>query len=232
MLFGAYALGLYANFTRTFLFLMPVLIISAMMGIDGLARVRWRAAPVLAGLTLACVLVLPVVSTARGLDAPGARDEIKPVLAHVRDNWRPGDVLYLYYTSQYAFLYYLRCDCFDMTPPGPDSRPIWRVVPRMGGRDQWARAFDPLGDDIRVGAYAGDDTADYLRQLDSIGRHPRVWILYSGNPIEAPFLEGDFVSHLDARGKRLDELAAPGSHVYLYDLSRARGSENARSPQG
>jgi hypothetical protein len=57
----------------------------------------------------------------------------------------------------------------------------------------------------------------YRNDLDRLRGHKRVWLIFSHAYL---WKENRMIqSYLDSIGKRIDFFEAPGSFVYLYDLS-------------
>jgi hypothetical protein len=46
--------------------------------------------------------------TGKRLINPPSRQEIKPFLNYIKDNWQEGDILYIYYKGEYQFEYYAK----------------------------------------------------------------------------------------------------------------------------
>jgi hypothetical protein len=113
---SASSLGHYPVTTRLWLFFAPAMVLLVAAGIEEVWR-RTRhgfaaLAPILACLTLA----YPALAAARGFVRPREQEETRPLLVHVRQRYREGDVLYVYNAAQWAAQYYaLRGVAF----PGP-----------------------------------------------------------------------------------------------------------------
>jgi hypothetical protein len=136
------------------------------------------------------LLLLPAISAARHVLHPRTREEIKPVLAWVRDRRQPGDVVYLYYGAQYPMQYYATRSGF--APGDYTSGRISRRDP-----ERYLRDLDALAGNPRVWVVFSHPTTK--RGLDE---------------------ERYFLDHLDRLGTRLDELRVDGASGYLYDLRR------------
>lgn len=195
LVIAASAAQLYPfTYGRVQLFLLPLLLILVSEGAAWCVRVsapmrRWRWA---GAVPMALILALAAYSS---VSAQGERpsDEVKPFLAHVRRNWRPGDRLYVHYGTAQAFLYY---------------------APRVGISD---------GDYV-LGTCSRGSGRTYLRELDGLRGHARVWIVI---PHEEDYEKDTVLSYLDAVGVRLDGIDAAGGGRsryavgYLYDLSQS-----------
>jgi hypothetical protein len=186
---AASALRKYPFSSRLLLFVVPLLILLAVKGIEALAERTGRAGPVLAAAAAVGLLLLPAVSAARHLIHPRTREEIKPVLAWVRDNRQPGDVVYLYYGAQYPMQYY--ATRYGFAPGDYTSGKISRRNP-----ERYLRDLDALAGNPRVWIVFSHPTTK--RGLDE---------------------ERYFLDHLDRLGTRVDELRVDGASGYLYDLT-------------
>jgi O-antigen/teichoic acid export membrane protein len=227
VVFGPVIVGLVASafykyplVARTVLFAAPAAVIGTTAGVVVLLSVVRRpsaaATAVVATAMVALSLVIPVV---RHLDSPRKREELRPVLRYLAHAERSGDVLYLYYPSQYAFRYYLSCRCLDQVVAGPRSRGLWPLTRFVGGSDQWAPALVSEPPSFRVGVFRGGEPSLYASDFRSLKGRRRLWILISDVSYSD---RARLLGELDALGHR--RLAfKPGREegaagVYLYDL--------------
>jgi len=210
----------YPIFDRTLLFLVPAAAILVAEGAASLPALishgglRRSVAAVLA----AGVLLLPAIKAVQHLVHPRGREEITAALRQLRSQWRPGDTLYVSYQTQFAMRYYLECGCFA---------PAEVTADHLGWRFEEPRLDNPLGVALRaqppffvVGGKIDGDYAKYVRDVERLGRRPRVWLLYSHvtTAADTSYLEHDFRRRLDRRGRLLDSFAAPGTILVLCDL--------------
>ena len=220
----AYLANLYPLFPRTTLFVLPAGIIVLAQGVTAIVTPLPRIAAVSIGATLATALcVVPASYAAYHLVVPRQHEEIRPVLQDIRRSWRPGDAIYLHYGAQYAFLYYLQCGCFDLTP-GRDNVPLWRPGRTRFAPDEFAPALVSRPPGFFVGPYAGHDHESYLRDLQRLQGLRRVWILYThlSSADELKFVTGPWLMRLDEMGRRLAEFHATQAHAFLYDFGAKR----------
>lgn len=190
---AASALKKYPFSSRLLLFAVPLLILLAFEGVELISeRAGRRVGPALAGVAAAALLAFPLASAARHLFDPRTREEIKPVLAWVRDQRQPGDVVYLYYGAQYPMRYYAARYGF-----GEGDYAAGKISRR--NPDRYLRDLDALDGNPRVWVVFSHTTQK--RGLD-----------------EKQF----FLDHLDSLGARLAETHADGASAYLYDLSERR----------
>jgi uncharacterized membrane protein len=214
----AAALHLYPVAERTVLFLEPVVALLLAEGITPAEPGRLRAFGLFAVLTVA-LFIGPTWLAAKGAVHPRKHEEIRPVLAYIRDQWRAGDVLYLNYATQYAFLYYMRCKCFSAD--APDGRPLWPVARAPGGVQEFAPAVRPLSASLVV-APKVENAETSLAALDRLRGRRRVWFLYShvSNDADRQAITNDILGRLDSMGHRVLEYSHVGAHAYLYSLER------------
>lgn len=216
LLLAASAAQLYPISLRTELFLLPTVILLIAEGIAQL--VQWTPRSWRIGVALVLVLAVaagPIWLAGERLIHPRTREEIRPVLAFIRDHWRTGDTIYVHYGAQYAFLYYEECDCVRLT--GQGDRRLWPVA-ATGGREQYARAVDSQSRYVLIGPYASDDWLRYQSDLDRLAGRGRVWFLYTHfrDSEEESFIENELIGYLDEMGTRVHAINRPRAHAYLY----------------
>jgi hypothetical protein len=224
---GASAAHQYPLLGRAMLFFIPVLFLLIVKGIGVLARKLPSPLGAAAAMGVAVVLLLHVTFEG-GLTATkalGARPEIKESLSYVATHWRPGDVLYVHYGSQYAFAYYSECSCFRL--PGDRKLgslwPVRRTVLTDPGR-QLPVALVSERSSIMIGTRRPvrkpGPSFVYARDASKLARHPRAWILvtwvFGGR--ELRLIEHELLGSLDRRGKRVASLLQHGSRLYLYEF--------------
>ena len=103
---AASALHAYPFAGRLLLFTVPVLALTLAEGTWRLTGVAGRGGFVMFAALVAALFVGSVTSAARHPAHPRAIEEIKPVMAYVRDHKLPSHHVFLHYSSQYAFKYY------------------------------------------------------------------------------------------------------------------------------
>ena len=121
------------------------------------------------------------------------------MLEKVEGRWQPGDALYVWYQSQYPFVYYAECsDCGVLGTRGPAEV----ASPSLSGnlRDDNALASKPPRLFVGGRDHLLDDYATDLGRLRGNGR---TWLLFSST------WNDDFVRYtLDCVGRRLEEFRA------------------------
>ncbi|MDB5307648.1 MAG: hypothetical protein JWO38_1850 [Gemmataceae bacterium] len=109
---------------RLLLFLVPLMML-------GVARGAWAVGAALRGTQpLAAAAFLVVLGAAPCLEAyqelrkPLRYEQVDPMLAQVRENWKPGDRMYVYYGAVPAFKFYTRDNPFpaDAVVLGTEAR--------------------------------------------------------------------------------------------------------------
>jgi hypothetical protein len=179
---------------RLILFTVPLAILLIAAGVQALVNAL-KPGHWFVGVAVLLWLVAPTMGRAIyfAIRPPG-REEIKPVLAYVRDHRQANDVIYTLNLSQVPFHYYL--DGFGV---GPD---------RFGLRDmRWV-----------IGGRIDTSEANFANEFEPLRGTPRLWILlthFGGPPDEGVVIP----AVLDRMGRKLDESSARGARVLLYDLS-------------
>ncbi|HEY2584405.1 MAG TPA: glycosyltransferase family 39 protein [Tepidisphaeraceae bacterium] len=192
---GAATVHAYPFGSRLVLFLVPSLVVligagSALIWESVVPRRRYIAA-----LILLSILLPTAARDAFYVVVPQRREEIRPVLAYIRDHKRPGDSLYAFYISKVPFHYY--ADRFGLSPN------------RMG-----------LADMRTIIGQPGDrDPSLYRADLARLRGKGRVWVLIT-HPRALGGIDEEqlFSAILDQWGKPLDHVQAFNSSATLYDM--------------
>ena len=175
---------------RLALFLMPSLLVLVAHGIEELRGAEWARSPVIALAAGLLVALDPLLSQSLRFLQPKPLEEIRPLLAGLAQEHRPGDLLYVYSDARYAFDWYAPVYGLDR-------------VERRTGRSAEAVWSDDLADLEEI----GPRPRVWLLFSHVYGRN------------DAHTEEDFFVFELERRGRRLAERSAPGASLYLYDLS-------------
>jgi len=175
---------------RLLLFIVPMLLLFIAEGAE-LVRVRTRHNLRILGALLICLLFFhPVFWASYHLIKPPPKEEIRPVINHVKEHEKNGDVLYIYHGGLYPFKYYSGSYGFnagDYTEGKDAEDGNWRT---------------------------------YTDDLDKFLGNKRVWVLFSHVLSRKGVDERQFfLYYLDSKGERIDSFESPGAAVYLYDLS-------------
>jgi hypothetical protein len=223
----AWGLQRYPLLGRTQLFLIPsYLLLFAQGATSAVMKTRrlWTRA---ASLTIAGTIVLIIAAPALGvLSKFRPQENMKPVLNVLADEQRQRDTLFIYYTAQYGFRYYLECRCAGEGVEARRREGLWPIRVGRGGVDQWAQALLSVQPRIIVASYRGTAPSDYLPTINVLKGRRRVWVLLSG----ATDVRDSERSRLLAEFNRLGVQRAifrsgegnSSAVLYLYDFSGAR----------
>lgn len=195
---GAAMAHAYPFGSRLTLFLVPSLVVligagSAMIWESVIPGRRFIAA-----LILLSILLPTAVRDVYYVVFPQQREEIRPVLAYIRDHKRPGDTLYVFYISQVPFRYYE--SRFGLTPD------------RFG-----------LADMPTIYGEPGEaDPSLYRTDLSRLRGRGRVWVLVSHpRALGGPDEEKIFPQILNEWGKAIDHIQAFHASATLYEMNKA-----------
>ena len=179
---------------------------------------RQRFAALAGTFVVTLLLFQPVAGATNHMLHPRARQDIRPIMAYVRDNRQPGDMIYVYHHQRESFQYY---------------------APKYGLDE----SNYVLGIDARDETKRRANWEKYQRDIDQLRGNARVWILFSHvrkiqNIREDEFLlrylnsvgvkQGEFIPRATSSAIDSDEseqadndetVTAPAS-AYLYDLSK------------
>lgn len=216
----ASGLRLYVFSQSPILFLVPILFLFIAQGTEHI-RKKISDPSKIAGIILVGLLFLhPAILTAYHVIKPNAREEMKPVLTYIKKNWQEGDIIYVYYMSQFAFEYYAKYH------PGDYRFNNREYIIGKGPQDWYAtykrEDFKGFWDPERPFSQPYYSVLqDYTKDIDNLRGHKRVWFLFSSFVSKSGINEEKFfVYHLETIGKQLDFFGKPNvASVYLYDLS-------------
>ena len=202
---------------RLLLFLIPAVLMVVASGIEYIINKK-PPYSIAAGCAIAALLLFqPAGGATSNMLHPYARQDVKPIMAYVRDHRQPGDVVYVYHHQRESFLYYAK---------------------RYG----FAESDYVLGVDARDETKRRADWEAYQKDLDRLRGRSRVWLMFSHIRRIQNIREDEFMlQYLNSVGTKLDEFIpgetpsssdaeetdqaepdeftpAPAS-AYLYDLS-------------
>ncbi|MGA9771896.1 MAG: glycosyltransferase family 39 protein [Blastocatellia bacterium] len=205
---------------RLLLFLIPAVLMVVASGIEYIITKK-PPYTIAAGFAISALLLFqPAGGATSNMLHPYARQDIKPIMAYVRDHRQPGDLVYVYHHQRESFLYYAKRYGFN------ESDYI-------------------LGIDARDESKRRADWDAYQKDLDRLRGRSRVWLMFSHIRRIQNIREDEFMlQYLNGLGTKLDEFIpgetlspstdaeeteqaesddfapAPAS-AYLYDLSKA-----------
>jgi len=211
---GAVWIGQYPNYPRSFLFVLPSMLILITLGASSLAR-RPHQTFMRVGAGAAIVLLL-IIGLWRTQDDLTSRELTQPtrILTYLAEHTRPGDSLYVARTAQPTFRYYLECGCFSNKSIVARVRNAWTVRPTRG-YGQFDAALESSPPFLIAGKATEFSKSEHLREFSRLMGRGRVWILLLG---ERPS-EMHVIRHfLDRRGGLLDDFPKrnPQSHARLF----------------
>ena len=139
----------------------------------------------------------------------------KELIDDVAGSWRPGDVLYVSRTSEFAFRYYLTCK--NCNPRAAHERALWPFTP-TAGPSQDSRALVPQEPSLVLGT-SGLDLTLIQRDFSRMRGKRRVWLLFTDpDGVDLPTLE----LLLQHYGHELRAISAGKSEALLFDLRRSK----------
>lgn len=166
---------------------------------------RRRFAALAATFVTALLLFQPVAGATNHMLHPRARQDVRPIMAYVRDNRQPGDVIYVYHHQRESFQYY---------------------APKYG----FKQGEYVLGIDARDESKRRANWDRYQQDLDQLRGNSRVWILFSHVRKIQNIREDEFmVRHLNLIGVKL-ETFIPYERSPAMDEEDAEQSDNDESP--
>jgi len=192
---GAAAVHAYPFGSRLVLFLVPLIVV--LMGAGG-AVILESFIPgrrVIGWLIVGAVVVPTAVRDLYYVVVPQKREEIKPVLAYIRDHHRPGDVLYVFHPSEVPFRYYEN---------------------RFGlEKDRYGLA------DMRwiIGEPGENDPSIYRSDLARLRGKGRVWVLIT-HPRALGGIDEEqlFPAILNNWGEQMDQIRAFNALGLMYEM--------------
>jgi Dolichyl-phosphate-mannose-protein mannosyltransferase len=213
-------LHLYPLYPRTFLFLVPALVILVALGAEVLNR-RGRITALLASATLVVLFSTSMYAAVDHLRS-SSESGTPQALQYLVRKARPGDSIYLYLTSQYDYRYYVECGCFGTEGEAAKARSLWPLRP-TGGHAQFAPALQSTPRRVIAGKTTSPLARDYRGDLQPVAGRPRVWVLViDPNPNDSAGLQTFLRANAARKGSFIRSTAEPPASVFLYDF-RARG---------
>ncbi len=195
---------------RTMTFLVPLVSIAVGCGLWRFVRTMgWSPATlVMIGLCLGVPASRAAQST---LISPRVTEHIRPVIAHIRSNLRPGDALFVYYGAQVAFEYYGDFDDFLRHPSDTESPGFVHV--RWGNADMPVQV-QPVCERQNLPGFA-DRFDAWIRQ------HPRVWFLFAHNWQNE---RQEWVAYLEDRYELIDRIDSKNASAHLFAAKNPHSS--------
>lgn len=170
---------------RLLLFFVPIVVLFIAEGVE---QIRVKA-PIAAAIIIGLLFFFPLDNAFKIVTTFVGREEIKPVMDYVKKHKSNGDVLYIYYSSYFAFQYYAEKCGLNKND----------YVKGAYSRDKWVNYINDL------------DKLSGNKRVWILFSH-----VYTGQGVNE---EKFFLYYLDTIGKQLDFFKRQGTAVYLYDLS-------------
>jgi hypothetical protein len=216
-------IGQYPNYPRSFLFVLPSILILIALGASSLAR---RPHPTFMRVGAAGAIVsLMVIGLWQTQDDLTSRGETQStqVLTYLAEHARPGDSLYVGRTAQATFRYYLECGCFSNERVVARTRNTWPVRPTQG-YGQFDAALESTPPSFIAGTVTDFSKPEYAKEFSPLIGRARVWILLLGQDSG----KMSALRHLlDRRGRLLDEFperdSQSNARLFLYALAQKDG---------
>ena len=179
---------------RAFLFLVPIFLLFLA---ETIGRIRsfldqfWHSVRIglpVAIAALLWVVIIPSRAAVLYVWQPRLHEEIKPILSYLSAHRRGGELVYVYYGAEEPVLFY-------------------------------STLFGITANNIIYGTNNRGSFAKYINELDKLRGMGRVWFVFSHNYNRGGVDEqAELLAYLAKTGKRLDQLSAENSSLYLYDL--------------
>ena len=175
---------------RLLLFFIPIIILIISEGAEKVRIISQQRFPAIGIVLIGLLIVDPIGHAGGRIIKSHGHEEIKTVLNHVRENWKQGDLLYLYYSSKHAFRYYSNDYDFKVED----------YIIGVNSRDNW------------------DNYKNDLNKLCGKGRVWVLFShIYRANGVDE---EKFFIYHLNKIANEVRHFKAPGAAVYLYKFKK------------
>ena len=202
------------------LFLVPFILFFISEGVEYVRDKLSTRSVVPAVVFIAVLFFHPLSWAVYHAKTPASPEEIRPAISYVKNNWQEGDKIYVHYYAQYAFEYYTKHHpdkyAFD------EDAVIIGIAPR-GWYRHWRKqdVIKYYDVDVPIRQSSSEIFKTYIKDLNKVIGHKRVWVLFTSVIIKDGMQEEKFyVFHLDNIGKRLDQHGRERiATAYLYDLS-------------
>jgi Dolichyl-phosphate-mannose-protein mannosyltransferase len=195
---AASALEKYPLSYRFMLFLIPSILLLMTEGIRSiyLFFAKWQRGPalILSGIPIVVMLWFLIPIAWNVFNSPEKISEIKPIMEYVGKSKTQNDVIYIYYGSAPAFIYYA---------------PFYHLDPTNA-----IFGSDSLKKKVALNSFFDD--------VEKLKGNDRVWFIFS-DIVDCGGCYGDkrifFTDYLDKFGTMLDSVRGTAAGAYLYDLS-------------
>jgi hypothetical protein len=211
--------GWYPLLPRTMLFLLPTVVICMAEGAAAGLGSRIRGLRFLPVVLLVPVFVAEAMATSEAIRNLRPDDGMKPIMTILAQDIHSRDKVYVGYSSQYSFAYYLECECLETGIRPALAAHLPSTTP-VSGVDQWAPALDSRSTRLTLGKFEGYSLEGYVRDFAHFPPG-RIWVIVSFlHPAERHAL----LAQLDRRGTRLRFYGRGGGidavNAYLYAVTK------------
>ncbi len=171
-------------------------------------------------IILTLLFAAPIHTSWASLTRKRETAEVRPLVLHLKQDWKSGDALFVENDTQYPYFYYLRRLNFNS---GPRPMAVFSNRPFMD---------EKTGEHFFLIAYEGWRSCEEIKPgnmipcvdkrvySDSRGvfpKTPRAWFLLAQT---RDGLEEFLLKYLNKIGKKVKEVRTPTSSLLLYDLSK------------
>jgi len=216
----------YPVYQRFLLFWVPPTIVLVAAGSSLVLQTLGKLRAELPLVATVVLFAAPVVHTLKAIAEPRAIQELKPVLAHIKQHEVPGDTIYVFHLAAYPLKYYAARFGFDDEFPLPQSY-YDPTLPAEYATTRRREFSKPGFSTIYLGSvsyFTSERLEDIQQDFEPLRGRKRVWVLLS-HSLGGAQIGSLIVAYLNRIGTRLDSFERPGlwggSEAYLYDLSRA-----------
>jgi hypothetical protein len=208
-------LGRYPLGGRFSLFLAPFVWILVARGFQEISKLVVN--PIQRRLVLAAaalvLLAMPIADALTHSFDPPRGEHVRPLLQRLVREWRPGDTVYVFRNSQYAFRYYGDCRGCGV-PEYPFSI---EAPPGYVDNDGLGAALVTNAPSVIIGV--PEDATGNTPNFKLLGDRERVWALFSHVNVGRDATEDDrLLDELEERGRRVGSWREPGAALYLYRI--------------
>ena len=225
VLFTAIASGLhkYPFKGQLLLFIIPAILLIVAEGAIEIVRAIRPEHKLLGVIFIILLFLYPVYYAALNLNDPDrypafeyqrVREDIKPVLDYVEENYRPGDSIYVYYAAQYAVKYYL--DRYSIAEL-QQGEPVLASPPS----DWFEPVLPSYPPRFIVGKYSRDNWQIFIDELRQLQGSDRVWLIFAHAVDRRSELDEEdvFLGFADTLGVQIDRYQGVEAAAYLYDFN-------------
>ncbi|MEM3101502.1 MAG: hypothetical protein QXT99_09150 [Candidatus Nitrosotenuis sp.] len=209
----------YVFSAEPILFLVPFILLFVAEGTEYIREKLNHTSKIIGIIFIGLLFLHPLSRSTYYVFKPISVEEIKPVLSHIKKNWQEGDILYVYYMSQFAFKYYSKY--YPQNYHFNEDEYIIGRAPRDWYATYKRQEFKGFWNPEKPFSQPYTEIfKEYIEEMNKLKGLKRVWILFSSKvPRNNIVEENFFIYHLETIGRQLDFYRKPGASVYLYDLS-------------